>query len=150
MIKNIKYTMLIIVAFCLLSSCKQESSMESTSTNEPTVQHQNAPLPSWNEGGTKQSIINYVESVTDESSADFIPESDRIATFDNDGTLWSEQPAYFQLFFAMDRIKQMASDHPEWENEEPFRSVLGNDLEGLSKQGLEGLLKVVMVSHSGM
>ena len=150
MIKNIKYTTLIIVAFCLLSSCKQESSMESTSTNEPTVQHQNAPLPSWNEGGTKQSIINYVESVTDESSADFIPESDRIATFDNDGTLWSEQPAYFQLFFAMDRIKQMASDHPEWEDEEPFSSVLANDLEGLSKQGLEGLLKVVMVSHSGM
>ena len=114
--------------------------MESTSTHEPTVQHQNEPLSSWNEGETKQSIVNYVEAVTDESSADFIPESDRIATFDNDGTLWSEQPAYFQLFFAMDRIKQMAPDHPEWENEEPFRSVLSNDLEGLSKQGLEGLL----------
>lgn len=150
MIKNIKYTTLIIVFISLLSSCKQEGSMESTSTHEPTVQYQNEPLSSWNEGETKQSIVNYVEAVTDESSADFIPESDRIATFDNDGTLWSEQPAYFQLFFAMDRIKQMAPDHPEWENEEPFRSVLSNDLEGLSKQGLEGLLKVVMVSHSGM
>lgn len=108
------------------------------------------PLPSWNEGDSKKAIIEYVEEVTDTESENYIPVSDRIATFDNDGTLWSEQPAYFQLFFAMDRIQEMAGDHPEWQTEEPFKSVLSDDLEELSKQGLEGLLKVVMASHSGM
>ena len=141
---------MLFVVISMLNSCKQEATNDSSPSIEPSPQHESEPLPSWNEGETKQAIVNYVQSVTETGSADFIPVSDRIATFDNDGTLWSEQPAYFQLFFALDRIKEMAPDHPEWKDEEPFRSVLDNDLEGLSKQGLEGLMKVVMVSHGGM
>lgn len=150
MIKILKLTTFIIVILSLLSSCNQEGSMEPSSTSESDIQTQNEPLPSWNDGETKQSIIDYIETVSDESSVEYIAEADRIATFDNDGTLWSEQPAYFQLFFALDRIKEMAPDHPEWQDEEPFKSVLNDDLEGLAAQGLEGLMKVVMVSHSGM
>ncbi len=150
MIKMLKYLSLLFVVFSMLHSCKQKATNDSSPSIEPSSRYESEPLPSWNEGETKQAIVNYVQSVTETGSADFIPVSDRIATFDNDGTLWSEQPAYFQLFFALDRIKEMAPDHPEWKDEEPFRSVLDNDLEGLSKQGLEGLMKVVMVSHGGM
>ncbi|MEA2047935.1 MAG: HAD family hydrolase [Campylobacterota bacterium] len=107
-------------------------------------------LPSWNEGSSKQSIISYVTSITKEDSADFIPVSDRIAVFDNDGTLWGEQPAYFQLFFAMDRVKEMASEHPAWKTTEPFKSVLENDMHGVMKSGEHGLLQIVNATHSGM
>ncbi len=144
--RTITNTVLQLFLFLILVSCGNKENSEPVEISETTK----PILPSWNEGETKQAIINYVEAVTDSSSTDYIPPSDRIATFDNDGTLWSEQPAYFQLFFALDRIKDLAPDHPEWKNEEPYRSVLANDLEGLSKQGLEGLLKVVMASHSGM
>ena len=106
-------------------------------------------LPSWNEGETRSAIINYVHRVTKVESENFIPVSERIATFDNDGNLWSEQPAYFQLFFAIDRVKAMAIDHPEWQNEQPYKSVLEDDMQGLLKQGKHGLLKLVMASHSG-
>ena len=115
-----------------------------------TKNHTEDPLPSWNEGITKTSIIEFVNAVSKEGSSSFVPVEDRIATFDNDGTLWAEQPAYFQLYFAVDQIKKMASDHPEWSNEEPFKSVLNDDLEGLKKSGLQGLLEIVMKSHAGM
>jgi len=108
------------------------------------------PLHSWNEGTSKQSILNYVTTVTKEGSADFIPIADRIAVFDNDGTLWGEQPAYFQLFFAMDRVKVLASEHPEWKTTEPFKSVLENDMHGVMKGGERGLLALVNATHSGM
>ena len=107
-------------------------------------------LPSWNEGKSKTSIINYVNAVTDKNSADFIPLKDRIVVFDNDGTLWSEQPAYFQFFFAIDRIKALAPKHPEWKTTEPFKSVLDNNLKGLMKSGKKGLLELVMETHAGM
>jgi len=107
-------------------------------------------LPSWNEGVSKANIINYVESVTDTKSDNFIEIKDRIVVFDNDGTLWSEQPAYFQFFFAIDRVKTMASEHPEWKTEEPFKSVLSNDMKGMMKSGEAGLIKIVSASHSGM
>jgi len=107
-------------------------------------------LVSWNNGTSKKNIIAYVTSVTDAKSTDFIPEDDRIAVFDNDGTLWSEQPAYFQLFFAMDRVKTLAPQHPEWKTEEPFKSVLADDMKGVLKHGKEGLIKLVMASHAGM
>lgn len=106
-------------------------------------------LPSWNDGKTKEAIINYVEEVTDSSSANFIPVADRIATFDNDGTLWSEQPAYFQLFFALDRIKALAPEHPEWKTRQPFKAVLDNDMQALMGQGEKGLVELVMVTHAG-
>jgi len=108
------------------------------------------PLPSWNNGRTKSSIINFVNDVTDADSKSFVPVTDRIATFDNDGNLWSEQPAYFQLFFAIDRVKAMASDHPEWSYDQPFKAVLEDNMEELVKQGEHGLLELVMATHAGM
>jgi len=107
-------------------------------------------LPSWNDGVAKERIISYVREVTTAGSPNFIPEADRIAVFDNDGTLWSEQPAYFQLFFALDRVKALASEHPEWKTTEPFKSVIANDMNGVMKSGEKGLLEIVNATHSGM
>lgn len=126
--------------------CKKATENQNANKVESAVED---PLPSWNEGQTKGAIINYVNAVTDSVSPDFIPVKDRIATFDNDGNLWSEQPAYFQLFFAIDRVKAMAQDHPEWKNEQPFKAVLENDMQELAKQGEHGLLQLVMATHAG-
>jgi hypothetical protein len=108
------------------------------------------PLPSWNEGATKSAIINYVSETVNPKSENFVPVSERIATFDNDGNLWSEQPMYFQLFFAIDRIKAMAENHPEWKTQQPFKAVLENDLKTLSTFGEHGILEIVMATHAGM
>jgi phosphoserine phosphatase len=108
------------------------------------------PLPSWNEGKSKQSIIDFVNDVADEKSPNYVKPEDRIATFDNDGTLWSEQPIYFQFQFALDRIKSMAQDHPEWKTTQPFKAVLENDLKNLMEYGMKGLMEIVMTSHAGM
>lgn len=108
------------------------------------------PLPSWNEGPVKDSIISYVNDVTNDNSHGFIPVADRIATFDNDGTLWSEQPVYFQFFYALDRIKSTASAHPEWQTKEPFKSVLANNMGNVMKQGEQGILEIVAATHAGM
>ena len=108
------------------------------------------PLPSWNEGATKQAITRFVARVADPASPDFVPEAERIATFDNDGTLWAEQPVYFQLLFAMDRIKALAPEHPEWVAEQPFKAVLDGDMEALAAAGEHGLLELVMATHAGM
>lgn len=108
------------------------------------------PLPSWNEGPTKARIIDFVTRVSDPASPDFVPESERIATFDNDGTLWSEQPLYFQLAFALDRVKALAPEHPEWQDEEPFRSVLAGDKAALAAQGTAALMPLIMATHAGM
>jgi len=107
-------------------------------------------LPSWNNGKNRTNVIEYVEVVTNKKSGDFIPKKDRIAVFDNDGTLWSEQPIYFQLFFAMDRVKALAPKHPEWKTIEPFKSVLSNDMKSLIKSGKKGLLTLLMATHAGM
>jgi phosphoserine phosphatase len=108
------------------------------------------PLASWAEGASRDAIIQYVEEVTDEASDNFIPVAERIAVFDNDGTLWSEQPLYFQLFFAFDRMKYLADRHPEWSQTQPYQSVLEDDMETLMGYGLEGLLQVAMATHTGM
>lgn len=118
-------------------------------TNNSTLIQTN-PLPSWNEGETKTSIINYVTDVTNTESANFIDIPDRVAVFDNDGTLWSEQPAYFQLYFAIDRIKELAKDHPEWKDIQPYKAVLENDMQALAATGEHGLMKLVLTTHSGM
>ena len=136
-----------ILLMSILTSCNTQVQQKEASDN---VQDTNIdPLPSWNEGETKTAIITYVRAVTESNSPDFIPVKDRIATFDNDGNLWSEQPAYFQLFFAIDRVKAMAADHPEWATEQPFKAVLENDMETLAKQGEHGLIELVMATHSG-
>lgn len=108
------------------------------------------PLPSWNEGETKSSIIKFVSEVTDPGSAHFIEVADRIATFDNDGNLWSEQPAYFQLFFAMDRVKLLADQHPEWKTQQPFKAVLEDDLKTLASFGEHGIIELVMATHANI
>jgi len=108
------------------------------------------PLPSWNEGATKESIIEFIEKTTSPGSDDFVEEQDRIAVFDNDGTLWAEQPMYFQLAFVRDRLHQLAYRHPEWKTTQPFKAALEKDMETLHKYGEEGLIELLMETHSGM
>jgi haloacid dehalogenase-like hydrolase len=107
-------------------------------------------LPSWNEGTSKDSIVDFVARVTKEGSPDFVPPGERLATFDNDGTLWAEQPLYVQLFFALDRIKVLAPAHPEWETKEPFASVLKGDLKGALAGGAPALLAIVGATQEGL
>jgi len=108
------------------------------------------PLPSWNDGATKKSIISFVEKVTKPGSPDFVPVAERIATFDNDGTLWAEQPMYFQFFFILDRVKALTPQHPEWKTKEPFASLLKGDLKGALASGARAVLEIVMATHAGM
>ena len=108
------------------------------------------PLPSWNDGKAKQSITAFVEKVTKEGSSDFVPDAERIATFDNDGCLWAEQPMYFQAFFIFDRIKALAPKHPEWKTKEPFASVLKGDVKSALAGGERALLEMAMATHAGM
>ncbi|EXI86431.1 MAG: HAD phosphoserine phosphatase-like hydrolase, family IB [Candidatus Accumulibacter regalis] len=108
------------------------------------------PLPSWREGPARQAIVKFVQTATDRASAGFVPPAERIATFDNDGTLWTEHPMYTQLAFALDRIRELAPQHPEWKTQQPFKAVLDNDLEALAAGGEKGLLELVMASHAGM
>jgi phosphoglycolate phosphatase-like HAD superfamily hydrolase len=108
------------------------------------------PLPSWNDGPVKSSITKFVDKVTTEGGPDFVRPAERIATFDNDGTLWCEQPMYFQMMFAFDRIKALAPDHPEWKDQEPFKAVLTNDLQAFGATGQKGLLEVIATTHAGM
>ena len=111
---------------------------------------QDDPLPSWNDGAVKKAITDFVARTTTQGSPDFVPPVERIATFDNDGTLWSEQPAYFQAAFAFDRIKALAPKHPEWKTKQPFKSVIENDVKALGAAGEKGLLQIVAASHAGM
>jgi phosphoglycolate phosphatase-like HAD superfamily hydrolase len=108
------------------------------------------PLPSWNDGSAKSAILDFVSRVTAQGGADFVPPEQRIAVFDNDGTLWMEQPIYFQFAFALDRIKAMAPQHPEWKSQEPFRSVLAGDMQGLAASGEKGVAELMVATHSGM
>ena len=107
------------------------------------------PLPSWNDGPAKSAITEFVEKVTTEGSADFVPPAQRIATFDNDGCLWSEQPLYFQLAFALDRVKALAPDHPEWKHQQPFKGVLEGDLKAVMAGGEKSLLEIIAATHAG-
>ena len=107
-------------------------------------------LPSWNEGATKQSILDFVAAVTREGSPDFVPPAERIATFDNDGTLWVEHPMYTQLAFALDRVKTLAPQHPEWKDMQPFKAALEGDMKTLAGSGEHGLLELLMATHAGM
>ena len=108
------------------------------------------PLPSWNDGPAKSRIVAFVMAVTDKASKDYVAPADRIAVFDNDGTLWSEQPAYFQLAFAIDRVKAMAPKYPQWKKQQPFKAVLGGDTKALAASGERGLLTLVMATHAGL
>jgi hypothetical protein len=102
------------------------------------------PLPSWNDGAAKQSIFSFVARVTTDGSPSFVPVPERIATFDNDGTLWCEQPVPVQVYFALDRVKALVPQHPEWKSKEPFASLLKGDLRATLAAGDEALLEIVM------
>jgi phosphoglycolate phosphatase-like HAD superfamily hydrolase len=108
------------------------------------------PLPSWNDGQAKKAIVAFVEQVTKEGSPEFVPIPERIATFDNDGTLWAEQPLYFQLLFALDRVKSLASQHPEWKDKEPFASLLKGDVKAALAGGEPAIFQIVMATHAGL
>jgi phosphoglycolate phosphatase-like HAD superfamily hydrolase len=108
------------------------------------------PLASWNDGPAKKSITEFVAKVTKEGSPDFVPPEERIATFDNDGTLWCEQPMYFQLLFALDRVKALAPQHPEWKTKEPFASMLKGDVKAALAGGERAMLEIIVVTHAGM
>ena len=123
------------------------ASLRSTSA---VAQAQRDPLPSWNEGATKASILDFVARVTTQGGPFFVPAEQRIAPFDNDGTLWVEQPMYVQLAFALDRVKAMAPLHPEWKDKQPFKAVLEDDMKTLAESGERGLLELVLVTHAGM
>ena len=135
---------LIIVSAAFLAACSAPAPVVEKPTETVVL------LPSWNEGASKAAIIDFVARVTDPQSPDYVPEPERIATFDNDGCMWAEQPMYFQLFFAVDRVKTMAPEHPEWANTQPFQAVLEGDMETLAASGEHGILELVMATHAGM
>ncbi len=128
----------------VISGCKNGG-------NQPQPAQSGAdPLPSWNEGVAKQAIVTFLNTVSDPNNPDYLPPADRVATFDNDGTLWAEQPYYFQLQFALDRVKAMSAEHPEWKDNPLFQAVLNNDIKTVLSFGEHGLLELVMTTHSGM
>jgi phosphoserine phosphatase len=108
------------------------------------------PLPSWNDTAPRKALIAFVEKVTKPGSPDFVPPAERIATFDNDGTLWAEQPLYFQFQFAVDQVKALAPKHPDWRTNEPFASALKGDLNAISASGVKGMLELTEATHAGM
>jgi phosphoglycolate phosphatase-like HAD superfamily hydrolase len=135
----------------LLSSLAMLPVLSASLRSTPAVaQAQRDPLPSWNEGATKASILDFVARVTTQGGPNFVPVEQRIATFDNDGTLWVEQPMYIQLAFALDRVKVMAPMHPEWKTKQPFAAVLDGDLKALAASGEKGLVEIIAVTHAGM
>ncbi|MEZ5463023.1 HAD family hydrolase [Dokdonella sp.] len=136
---KLRFPTLLTIALACLTAV---ASAQSSSTPDP--------LPSWNAGASKKAIITFVEGVSKAGSPNFVPVEERVATFDNDGTLWAEQPMYFQLFFALDRIRELAPSHPEWKDTEPYRSVLDGDMKALAASGEEGLMKIVLASHAGI
>src|SRR5437867_11910278 len=115
-----------------------------------TTAYAQDPLPSWNDGQAKKSINEFVDKVTKEGSPDFVPPEERIATFDNDGTLWCEQPMYFQVLFAHDRVKAVAPQHPEWKTKEPVASLLKGDLKAALAGDERAMLEIIVATHAGM
>ncbi|WP_376777784.1 HAD family hydrolase [Rhizobium laguerreae] len=111
---------------------------------------QSDALPSWNDTASKAAIVSFVEKVTGQGSPDFVPENERVAVFDNDGTLWVEHPMYTQLAFALDRVKALAPQHPEWKETQPFKAVLEGDMKTLAASGEKGLMELIMTTHAGM
>ena len=108
-----------------------------------------AALPSWNDSASKRAIVDFVARVTRDGGPEFVPESERVAVFDNDGTLWAEQPLYTQLAFALDRVKALSPQHPEWQQTQPFKGVLEGDVKAVAATGEHGLLQIVAATHAG-
>lgn len=139
-----KSILALITIFCILMSCMKHQDKSKTEVALTD------PLPSWNEGASKKAIIDFIAKTTTEGSGEFIPISDRIACFDNDGTLWSEQPLYFQYIFALDRIKELAPQHPEWKKQEPFSFILKDDMKSVLAGGEKSLMQIIAATQTGM
>jgi phosphoglycolate phosphatase-like HAD superfamily hydrolase len=146
---GIKPAIILLMAGSLItySFIKPEQSKTAGATENAVTKDR---LPSWNDGLAKKAILDFVDNTTKKGSADFVPISDRIACFDNDGTLWSEQPMYFQLAFAIDRIKAMAPQHPEWKTTQPFQALLAGDMKTVMAGGEKSIMEIVMATHAGM
>ena len=140
-----KNLILLLVSFLFLASCTTKS----PTLSEPPKTEVD-PLPNWSEGSTKSVILDFIAKTTSSGNVDFIPEADRIAVFDNDGTLWAEQPMYFQLAYAIDFIKKESTNHPEWKKTEPFKSLLEGNIKHVMDGGEKALFEIIMASHAGM
>jgi phosphoglycolate phosphatase-like HAD superfamily hydrolase len=149
--KKLAFIPTIIVVF-LLFGCSNNNQKEKSTTEKTVSQETNAndPLPSWNDTKVKQRIIDFVTAVTTESSTDYVEPKDRIATFDNDGTMWCEKPAPFQVLFAFSKIKQLAPQHPEWKSQQPYKAIINDNMKALKRSGLKGILEVLASSHLGL
>ena len=146
----LKFPALLIFAISAISfSCNTAHQATDTPEKQEMSAAAKDPLPSWNEGSTKKAILDFVTKTTKAGTADFIPVADRIACFDNDGTLWSEQPMYFQLAFVMDRIKALAPKHPEWKDTQPFKAVLEGDVKTALSGGEKSMVDLMIATHAG-
>jgi phosphoglycolate phosphatase-like HAD superfamily hydrolase len=151
-LRHLSFCLLALLVPIVTSACRAEapgappSQGVATSPGTSPVADQ---LPSWNDVASKKAILDFVGRVTREGGADFVPLAERIATFDNDGTLWSEQPIYFQVAFALDRVKALAPQHPEWRQRQPFKGVLEGDMAAFAAAGERGLLEVMAATHVG-
>ena len=137
-------------AFLAAAGCQNQPAPPAATGAPATIARAADALPSWNDGKARQAIVDFVAKVTREGSPDFVPPAERIATFDNDGTLWAEQPLYFQFFFAIDRVKALAPQHPEWQGKEPFASLLKGDLKGALGGGERALMEIMAVTHANL
>ena len=142
------FTACMTIILLVIVSCSNKDVKE-TSQQVRKESHKD-PLPSWNEGNAKLSIIQFVKDITTKGGADYVQVKDRIAVFDNDGTLWVESPMYTQILFALDRVKEMAEQHPEWKDTQPFKALLEDDMKTFGALGKKGVVEVLMATHSGM
>ncbi len=141
---------ILLAATIGLAACADRPAETSAEAEQSARGASASVLPSWNDGDARQSIVDFVARVTDPASLDYVPSPERIAVFDNDGTLWAEQPLYFQLLFALDRVRALAADHPEWQETEPFRAILERDREALAAIGEHEIVEIVMATHAGL
>ena len=138
--------LLLVITFTFACGTGSTPSPAATTSPQPAIAD---PLPSWNDSASKKAIVDFVGRVTRQGGPDFVAVSERIATFDNDGTLWSEQPLYFQLAFALDRVRALAPQHPEWKQKQPFKGILEGDMKAVAAAGEKGLLEVIGATHAG-
>jgi len=146
--KSLVGCLVLVVALsaCALPACAPSPGAASQSSATAAKD----PLPSWNAGATRTAIVDFVRAVTTTGSPDFVPPPERIAVFDSDGTLWAEQLMYFQVLFALDRIRALAPDHPEWKTKDPYRFVLAGDMKALAASGEKAIVELLATAHTGM
>ena len=145
-----KSIFLLLPLLLVTSGCWTSTKSESPTARQSSTTTVTDPLPSWNDGSAKQSILQFVKTTTDKSSPKFVPPEDRIATFDQDGTTWVEQPIYSQVLFAFDRVAEMAPQHPEWKTRMPFKAIVTGDREAIAKFTLKDIEIIAMATHTGM